>query len=84
MGNRTIIASLQKRLIASLPLNMMIVRGWKDMRSLVDKFSVALHPVALPFLVRYCIKIKLTLIKILVSIAIMGQSLYGSACKRSN
>jgi hypothetical protein len=38
----------------------------------------------LPFLVRYCIKIKLTLIKILVGIAIMRQSLYGSAYKRSN
>ncbi|MCC5615872.1 hypothetical protein LC605_12485 [Nostoc sp. CHAB 5836] len=38
----------------------------------------------LPFLVRYCIKIKLTLIKILVGIAIISQSLYGSADKRSN
>lgn len=45
---------------------------------------MSLHPVALPFLVRFCIKIKLTLIKILVGIAIMRQSLYGSAYKRSN
>ncbi|MCC5599270.1 hypothetical protein [Nostoc favosum] len=69
--------------LSLLPL-MMIERGWNDTRSILEKLSVSLHPVALPFLVRYCIKIKLTLIKILVGIAIMRQSLYGGAYKRSN
>ncbi len=66
-----------------LPL-MMIERGRNDAKNILEKLSVSLHPVALPFLVRFCIKIKLTLIKILVGIAIMRQSLYGSAYKRSN
>lgn len=63
---------------------IMIERGWNNTRSILEKLSVSLHPVALPFLVRYCIKIKLTLIKILVGIAKMRQSLYGSAYQRSN
>ncbi len=57
----------EKKNFPPAPPRMIIEKGLNDTRL----HSGELHPVALPFLVRFCIKIKLTLIKILVGIAIM-------------